>query len=224
MFSQQKKERLSMKAFCYGLKALLISQLQLKIYCDERRAQASWDKIRSNIRNKRATVLMLNHTSRLDGLLTAMIAPADVIKRSKSYVSSFVFEIPIFGGIVSRIGHRPVHFKSDADGFFSVDKDKQMKEFVKMSSFLKHNHGILVYCPEGAINKNPKQLLAFRRGSFKHASSLKAEMWSLTFLNNNLAWPRKTALGGLPAPIFYSLRLLTESAHGSPKQLAASSQ
>jgi len=107
-----------------------------------------------------------------------------------------LFNAVLAGRIFTLIGHLPVHFKSDDYSKFTVDKEKQMKVWIyyhedscvhsmdqklplqvveEMEHFLKKGK-ILMYCPEGRINKNPEKLSPFRHGSFKivHELNLQA--------------------------------------------------
>lgn len=147
-------------------------------------------------------LIMVNHTSQLDGFLFAMIAPTSILLRTRSLLNKRLFNIPVFGPIFRMIGHLPVHFLKDEEGKFSVDKEKQAKVTEKVQHHLKVDRGNLAFCPEGTINRGDvTKLCDFRHGTFSLAIENRLPIYGICNLGNHHFWPNSATLGGRPATI-----------------------
>lgn len=97
----------------------------------------------------RGCLIMVNHTSQLDGFLFGALASPFVVCHTKSLMKSVLFKIPLAGKLFSMMGHLPVFFKSDAaDASFSVDKERQAPINEIVNRHLSQDRGILSFCPE----------------------------------------------------------------------------
>jgi len=160
----------------------------------------------------------MNHVSKLDGLLMAMLAPVDVTAKCKTYMNVRLFKAFLVGRLWKLVGHLPVYFKSNDHGAFKVDKEKQAVVSKKLRGFMATGK-ILIFCPEGQINNDPRTLQPFRRGSFDMPSEMGMDIWALTTANCDKVWPKLAPMGGYPATIKISLKKIHS---GNPRKKNAS--
>lgn len=148
-----------------------------------------------------------NHTSFLDTILTASKLPTSVMYHARTYMGAHLFKLPLLSTICRACGHFPVHFSSDTDGKFAVDRDK-MAQTQKLVDQHTEEGGVLCFFPEGQINGNPDTLLPFRYGGMKKAVDYDVKIWSFVTTGNPEVWPRKAQVGGFPGKIQYSLQCI----------------
>jgi len=55
--------------------------------------------------------------------------------------------------------------------------------------------------PEGQLNRDPRKVQVFRRGSFQLALQHNVSIWGCCIRGCDITWPRYMAIGGLPARI-----------------------
>jgi 1-acyl-sn-glycerol-3-phosphate acyltransferase len=152
---------------------------------------------------KRSCVV-LNHTSFWDAFLFVGISPWSYIYNAKTLMKDSLKRLPVFGAIFDRVGHFPVYFKSDEEGNFSVDKDRQAPVLQAVQQHLEDGGRICLF-PEGAVNKNPRQLLSFRRGTFTTVMDNKLPVYYVITAGNEATWPASASIGGLPTDIVVSV-------------------
>lgn len=144
--------------------------------------------------------MALNHTSFWDVFAFIANSPWSYIYNVRTLMKSSLRKIPIFGSVFDRVGHYPVYFKSNEDGNFSVDKERQAPVMAKVDAHLK-NGGRIALFPEGAVNKNPETLATFRRGSFAVIAEHKLPVYWWVTYGNNKTWGALEAVGGHSADI-----------------------
>ncbi|KAL7698771.1 acyltransferase [Lotmaria passim] len=139
-----------------------------------------------------------NHTSFWDVFAFLCLAPMDHLIHTRTMMKASLRDIPIFGGIFDRVGNFPVYFKSDEEGHFEVDKEKQAAVQVDVDAHIRSGGNLAIF-PEGAINKNPRVLQTFRYGTFATIFEHRMTVYYLVHLGAEKAWPRWTMMGGFPA-------------------------
>jgi 1-acyl-sn-glycerol-3-phosphate acyltransferase len=155
----------------------------------------------------RPLMILGNHTSFFDTVLSVTAFPSSVLYRCRTYMSSHLFGIPILATICRTVGHFPVYFQSSTEGKFTVDKEKAEIVDQKVNQHL-NSGGWLCFYPEGQMNKTPDTILPFRFGGIKKALDYDARLVSFVAYGNPAVWPLKAQIGGLPGRVRYSLRLL----------------
>ena len=110
--------------------------------------------------------VMLNHTSFYDAFTYVGMSPMKSLWNCKTLMKDSLRRIPVFGPVFDRLGHFPVYFKSDAEGNFTLDKERQQPVTDEMNRHLRDG-GRLAMFPEGAVNKDPRSLQPFRYGIFQ---------------------------------------------------------
>ncbi|KPI84438.1 hypothetical protein ABL78_6520 [Leptomonas seymouri] len=138
-----------------------------------------------------------NHTSFWDVFGFVCLSPLRHLLYTRTMMKASLRRIPIFGGIFDRVGNFPVYFKSDEEGHFEVDKEKQAAVQVGVDAHVR-NGGNLAIFPEGAINRNPRVLLSFRYGTFTTIFEHRMTVYYLVHLGAEKTWPRWTMVGGMP--------------------------
>lgn len=156
----------------------------------------SWD----DLLNEKRLAILCNHTSFWDTLAYCCICPIPLLYRTRSLLKSSLTKIPAVGYVFGNTGHFKVYFKSDEEGNFHVDAERQAPVTKKMEAFLERG-GALALFPEGAINKTPEKLLPFRFGTFATIHQYRLPIFYLVWVGNNKTWPAKASLGGFPADI-----------------------
>eukprot|EP00930_Biecheleria_cincta_P099027 TRINITY_DN90684_c0_g1_i1.p1 TRINITY_DN90684_c0_g1~~TRINITY_DN90684_c0_g1_i1.p1 ORF type:complete len:320 (-),score=70.74 TRINITY_DN90684_c0_g1_i1:22-873(-) len=155
----------------------------------------------------RPLMILGNHTSFFDTLLSAQSFPTAVLWRCRTYMDSGLFKMPILSTVCRSIGHFAVHFKSTEEGVFKVDKDKNDAEDKLVNEHL-DTGGWLCFFPEGTVNKDPEKLLPFRFGGMKKALETDSRLIMFVSVGNNKVWPKKAKIGGLPGRVRYGMRVL----------------
>jgi 1-acyl-sn-glycerol-3-phosphate acyltransferase len=138
-----------------------------------------------------------NHTSFWDVYAFLCLAPMRHLVHTRTLMKASLRQIPIFGGIFDRVGNFPVYFKSDEDGNFQVDKEKQAAVQVGIDAHIRSGGNLAIF-PEGAINKNPRVLQTFRYGTFATIFQHRMTVYYLVHLGGEKTWPRWTMVGGMP--------------------------
>jgi 1-acyl-sn-glycerol-3-phosphate acyltransferase len=148
------------------------------------------------------SVLLSNHTSFMDSLLIPSILPHKINFRIRTLYKHTLGQVPVFGPIMHRTGNFPVYFTRNESKSFTVDQAKQAVVTDMVEAHLVDDHGVLLLYPEGRINENPKQLLSFRRGTFKIVLEHKPTAVGMVIVGDNVSWPHDSPIGGFPADIF----------------------
>ena len=181
--------------------SVVVMNPHIRIHMDDE-SWATWCEV------PRRSCLVLNHTSFWDAFLFVGVSPWQYIWNAKTLMKDSLKKLPVFGSIFDRVGHFPVYFKSDADGNFSVDKERQAPVSEAVNQHLKDGGRICLF-PEGAVNKNPRKLLPFRRGTFGTIMEHKLPVYYFVTAGNEDTWPYSAAVGGLPADIVISVKKFT---------------
>lgn len=145
---------------------------------------------------------LLNHSSFMDTVVFFSVAPSKLMEYARTFMKAGLRQYPLLGPITRCLGHLPVHFKSEAEGAFAVDKEKMKAEKAVMRHHLAEGGSLFLF-PEGQINKTPEILAPFRRGSFSLLAERRMPQWALLMTGNELTWPKWASLGGWPATIQY---------------------
>ncbi|EPY30475.1 acyltransferase, copy 2 [Angomonas deanei] len=155
----------------------------------------SWKDI-----SRKGNAYALNHTSFWDVFMLIQIMPLSYLLETRTLMKASLRDIPIFGGCFDRVGHFPVFFKSDEDGNFQVDKERQAAVQVHVNQHIE-NGGNLAIFPEGAVNKNTAVLKPFRFGTFATIFEHKMPLYYVVSVGNEKTWPPQCVSGGFPADI-----------------------
>uniref|UniRef100_A0A7S3YTW4 Phospholipid/glycerol acyltransferase domain-containing protein n=1 Tax=Lotharella globosa TaxID=91324 RepID=A0A7S3YTW4_9EUKA len=220
--SKETKETMTMSALAIGLQCFWASQFQISQALDPGMAKA-WNEIAATLKKGRSVFLLVNHVSKLDGLLMAMLAPVSILQKCKTLMMHRLFNAFLTGRIWKLCGHLPVYFKSDEHGKFSVDKERQAGVNTQLKEFLGKGR-ILIFCPEGQINKDPKTLQPFRRGSFAMPAEMGMDIWAFTTHNCDKVWPKDADMGGFPTTVKVTLTKLMdgdETKADTPEEIKA---
>lgn len=146
-------------------------------------------------------LLLMNHASFMDSFLVLGSLPYVDIADCRTMSASYLFNMPLVGGLAEGCNHLPVVFQSKHDGDFSVDKDKAAEVQRKMNEHVRAG-GIGAWYPEGAMNPgDPTKLQTFRAGGFGIATNIDCEIWCICYVGQAKCWPRKSQIGGKPANI-----------------------
>ena len=155
----------------------------------------------------RPVMLLGNHTSFLDTMLTVAKLSTSSAYYSRTYMSAHLFKLPVLSTICRACGHFSVDFKGSGDTDFSVDKDK-----MKITQGLVDNHiengGLLCFFPEGAMNKDPTRIMPVRYGGMKKALQFDAKLYVFVTNGCHVIWPRKAQIGGNPGIANYTIRCI----------------
>eukprot|EP00440_Ansanella_granifera_P032663 gb/GFBE01035435.1/.p1 GENE.gb/GFBE01035435.1/~~gb/GFBE01035435.1/.p1 ORF type:complete len:312 (+),score=57.57 gb/GFBE01035435.1/:1-936(+) len=154
---------------------------------------------------RRPLMVLGNHTSFFDTVLSVTTFPNSVLTRCRTYMDHNLFKLPILSTFCHCIGHFPVYFMSTEDGVFKVDKEKNAQVDQRVDEHL-NSGGWLCFFPEGQVNKNPDTILPFRFGGMKKALDYDACLVSFVSYGNTSVWPKKAQMGGLPGKVRYSLK------------------
>lgn len=138
-----------------------------------------------------------NHTSFWDVFAFLCLTPMRHVVHTRTMMKASLRSIPIFGGIFDRVGNFPVYFKSDEDGHFEVDKERQAAVQVGVDAHIRSGGDLAIF-PEGAINKTPRVLQTFRFGTFATIFEHRMTVYYLVHMGAEKTWPRWTMMGGMP--------------------------
>lgn len=166
-------------------------QIQLEIAPEAKKA---WADIPPN------SCTAINHVSFMDPFLFVSEGPFHYIESCRTMMKANLMDIPVFGPIFARVGHFPVYFKSNEDGNFSVDKERQAPIMEKVKHHV-NSGGRLAIFPEGAVNKTPRTLKSFRIGMFTMILELRLPLHYVVTNGNDRTWDAKATIGGLPTTI-----------------------
>lgn len=144
--------------------------------------------------------ILLNHTSFWDTFCFCSVCPIWMVHRTRSLMKAKLGKLPIMGYAFSHTGHFLVHFKSDDEGNFHVDAEKQAAQTALLEAHLARG-GSLAFFPEGAVNKTPTTLLPFRFGSFTTIVRYRLPIFYMVTVGNEKTWPASASFGGFPANI-----------------------
>lgn len=173
-------------------------QIQMRVSFDRKPdgTRYSWNDARK-VKN---FAILLNHTSFWDTFCFCSVCPLWMVHRTRSLMKEKLGKIPIMGYAFTHTGHFLVHFKSDDEGNFHVDPEKQAVQNQLVEAHLATG-GSLAFFPEGAVNKHPPTLLPFRFGSFATIVRYRLPVFYMVTVGNEKTWPAKSAVGGFPADI-----------------------
>mmetsp|Transcript_7858 Transcript_7858/g.17268 ORF Transcript_7858/g.17268 Transcript_7858/m.17268 type:complete len:396 (+) Transcript_7858:76-1263(+) len=161
----------------------------------------------------RPVVILPNHVSFADIIMTVVLTPLSSAVKVKMMISAHVFKMPGIGIIAKAMGHLSVPFKSQDVEKFDVDKVEVEKRVQAMDEHIR-NGGYGGWFPEGRVNPgDPMEIQTFRAGGFTVAVKNDVEVWCLAQLGNAVTWPRKAPVGGRPARIGYKIFRVCESSH-----------
>jgi 1-acyl-sn-glycerol-3-phosphate acyltransferase len=152
----------------------------------------------------RPVMLLGNHTSFLDTLLTVATLSAGSAYYSRTYMSAHLFKLPVLSTICRACGHFSVDFKGSGDTDFRVDKEKMEKTQQRVDEHIE-NGGLLCFFPEGAMNKDPTQIMPVRYGGMKKALQFDAKVYVFVTNGCHAVWPRKAQISGRPGVANYTI-------------------
>jgi len=156
--------------------------------------------------NHKPWMFLSNHTSFMDVLLFTTLTRTSVMWKCRTYMDNALFKTPILSSICRGCGHFPVYFKSTEEGKFTVDKEKNAEVDKLVDAHLKT--GNLCFYPEGQVNKDPDNIMAFRFGGMKKALDVDARLVLFVAVGNPRVWPKKAPVGGMPGHVNYGLKLI----------------
>lgn len=148
-----------------------------------------------------------NHQTFLDVPVVVVTMPYWVYLKCRTYMADRLFKIPVLSTICRCAGHFPVHFKSDDSGSFKVDAEKMELVEKRVDTFM-DNGGWMCMYPEGQMNKNPDELMAFRYGGIKRALERDARIALMVFYGNTKVWHLKALVQGRPGTIRYGVKIV----------------
>ena len=193
---------------------------------------AHWDKLLDGT----PSMVLMNHSSYFDFFLFTAMLPLSICMKGhvRTVMSAALTKIPMVGASIGdHAGSFKVFFQAKGAGFgkgdasdFSVDREKQQGETDRMEAHIEKHKGIIAFCPEGGMNKNPENgLKPFRRGSFAQAVKFSTPIWGAALHGCTDAWPRDAKMGGYPCTVSVSLKLLmTPKAGATAAEVADASQ
>lgn len=156
----------------------------------------------------RPVVVLVNHSTFYDLVLTAIALPAGCWRKVRTLTAAFIFDYPVIGTLIRLTGQIPVFFTSTADGEFAVDAGKKgLTESLLREHFAEG--GWLVVYPEGGLNPRPEQLMPFRLGGLQRIVEADAEVVTMVYHGAPGVWRRKSYFGGAPGTVRISVERLT---------------
>ena len=153
-----------------------------------------WEKL-----PKRAIVL-INHTSWMDSVVFTACVPYSYINHFRTLLKNALLSIPLAGFLFKTAGHFPVFFSKDADNSWSIDKVRQAPVNERLLAFMKSDNAYLSFYPEGAVNKDARTLMSFRRGSFQYPIDLDIPVYAFLAVGNDEVW-KPDGVPGLAADV-----------------------
>lgn len=144
-----------------------------------------------------AFFVLSNHTSFLDTIIAVARLPSSVVYNCRTYMATHLFNLPVLSTICIACGHFPVGFTGTKDGDFSVDRAAMDKTQARVDAHIRAG-GILVFFPEGQMNKDPTSIMAWRYGGMKKALEFDAHLYMFLTCGLENIWPRWEQLGGFP--------------------------
>ena len=175
----------------------------------------------NKIANTRPMVLIMNHRSIVDGLITPGVMPYKFMQNMRVFVKSSVVNIPILGRFFEYCAHFKVHLTKDVCGSFSVDPVKQAQVADEIDQFLNANGSISLF-PEGQYVRDPSiALQTFRRGSFKLIIKHRLPIVYGVMVGADDLWPAQARIGGYPCCISIEYNMLEVDYEGRDKDITA---
>ena len=95
-------------------------------------------------------------------------------------------------------------FKGSGDTDFRVDKEKMESTQRRVDEHIKSG-GLLCFFPEGAMNKDPTQIMPVRYGGMKKALQFDAKIYTFVTNGCHVIWPRKAQISGRPGVANYTM-------------------
>jgi len=165
-------------------------------------------------------IMLVNHSSFFDSILGVALMPFCAVADSKTLASDHLLKIPVIAAVAVACDHLMVAYKSTNVDDFSVDKNSVTVLQEKFKSHVK-NGGLGVWYPEGRLHPGTGVTLQqFKAGGFNLCHDVDCEIWLLTFLGNNVFWPKEAPVGGKPSRIGICARKLTDSSTEFTKGIA----
>ncbi|GET85710.1 acyltransferase-like protein, copy 1 [Leishmania tarentolae] len=174
-------------------------RMHVRFDLDGKGKQLSWESI-----SLHHVAYIGNHTSFWDVYAFIALTPLRHLLNTRTMMKSSLRNIPIFGGIFDRVGHFPVYFKSDEDGNFDVDKERQAHVQEDADAHIGSGGNLAIF-PEGAINKTPRSLQTFRYGTFHTIFKHRMEAYYIVHVGAEKTWPWWTMIGGMPTDVYVRL-------------------
>jgi len=159
------------------------------------------------------SIVLQNHVSNIDPFVFSAITPLAVIRNVRTFLKASLLKLPLFGAINRRCNHFPVYFNSKEQNNFGVDKDRQAEVAAKVEKHIGFG-GVIALYPEGQLNRNPKIIQEFRRGSFATALKHQMQIFGMITYGCEDAWPLPVALGGFPSTIYVKNVKLGDASEG----------
>jgi hypothetical protein len=224
LISEIRSQDLCVASAAVMFRALLLCNPQIRV----KQFDMDWDQLRSSA----PCMVLMNHASFFDFFLfTSMLPPSVVMSTHvRTVMSASLTKIPIIGASIGdHSGSFKVFFQAKGAGFgkgdasdFSVDRDRQQAETDRMEQHISANKGLIAFCPEGGMNKDPDAgLKPFRRGSFAQAAKYSTPVWGAALHGCTAAWPRDAKVGGYPCTVAISLKqILVPTPGATPAEVA----
>lgn len=173
---------------------------------------------------KQVVYCISNHISFLDGFIKPHVLGHTVYSRSTSLVDGAFATAPILSIFTECCNTIPVILRpGEPWNGFALDKLEMKKHLQNFDDHLESG-GWVTYAPEGSVTqyrkrKEPVQngvypnyenaidrdeitkVLPFRWGGIERARQHKAVFYAVTFVGNQVVWPRWAAMGGFPGKV-----------------------
>jgi 1-acyl-sn-glycerol-3-phosphate acyltransferase len=191
---------------------------QIQIVAPDRQSREVLDALQPG------SMICLPHYSFYDSFFFVGFVKPDIVENCRTLIKSSLQQMPILGGVQIAVGHFPVYFKDEAGrNAFSVDAEKQAKvtaDMVEWVTAKKPRPGNMSIFPEGVLSDTPGTLSPFRFGSLKFALEHKMPFVLLATWGTHVTWPKRSAIGGLPANVSYTVRKFEQRAGESIEDMA----
>jgi len=184
-----------------------------------------WQPLLESANGGDAPLLLMNHTSFLDlFVMCASVTPMVALRAHlRCIIAAKLTRLPLLGNALGAwSGNFPAHFKAEAGGIsgaasasFSTDSAKQAIVADNLHAHVAAG-GMLGCCPEGTVNANPAVLLPFRHGAFRIAIEKQMPIFAMVVVGCDECWPKHAAVGGWPATVYVSVRVVTVRTNSGP--------
>lgn len=163
---------------------------------------------------RRPAVLVMNHASNMDTVLSVPLAPLRRAHDFRLLTSSHIYNVPILHDIQEAQGHIPVPFKEALNqANYAVDSEKMNQEIDALEAYMRKG-GIVTWFPEGNRNRDDaRQLKQFRAGGFVLPARVDCEIWCFALAGTSDCWPVADVIGGKPARLGCTIFRLCGSSH-----------
>ncbi|RNF26535.1 acyltransferase [Trypanosoma conorhini] len=143
------------------------------------------------------------HTSFFDTLLFLWLCPLSFLANCKAFAKKALWKMPLMGGVIRACGHFPVHFNSQDENSFAVDREKQALVMAEVETFLDQG-GVICFFPEGVLNRTPETLKDFRIGTFSMLTKRHMPIHYMVYSGSQEVWdPTMKGLPGFPADVHF---------------------